>query len=84
MEAYVATFHTHLAALRSCRALQGAGDTGARMAPVPRVLSSSCGTCVLYLGEDPLVELMAADLEAVYRVEGKRYVLVHREEERVD
>ena len=47
MEAYVATFHTHLAALRSCRALQGAGDTGARMAPVPRVLSSSSGTSVL-------------------------------------
>ena len=77
MEQFVATFHTHLAALRSCRAVQKAGDAGARMAPVPRSLSSSCGTCLFYRGEDPLVPLLDRDLEAVYRTEGKGYVLVH-------
>lgn len=77
MEQYVATFHTHLAALRSCRALQKE-ETGARMAPVPRVLSSSCGTCVFYRGEDPLLPLLDRDLEAVYRQDGKEYTLIHQ------
>ena len=78
MEQYVATFHTHLAALRSCRAVQKAGDTGARMAPVPRRLSSSCGTCLFYQGEEPMVPLMDPDLEAVYRAEGAAYLLVYQ------
>lgn len=78
MEQYVATFHTHLAALRSCRAVQRAGDPGARMAPVPRRISSSCGTCLLYRGEDPLLPLLDRDLEAVYRQDGAEYTLVHQ------
>lgn len=77
MAQFVATFHTHLAALRSCRAVQRTGDPEARMAPVPRSLSSSCGTCLFYRGEDPLVSLMDRDLEAVYRTEEQGYVLVH-------
>lgn len=81
MERYVATFHTHLAALRSCRAVQRSGDAGARMAPVPRCLSSSCGTCLLYQGEEPLLPLLDRDLEAVYREEEKGYVLVHQNDE---
>ena len=48
---YVATFHTHLAALRTFRALEALG-VEARMAPVPRRLSSSCGTCVRFLGPE--------------------------------
>lgn len=67
MELYVATFHTHLAALRSCGALKRAGCAGARLAPVPRSLSSSCGACVTYEADSPLPECMDADLEAVYR-----------------
>ena len=38
MEQYVATFHTHLAALRSCNALKKAGIAEACLAPVPRRL----------------------------------------------
>lgn len=78
MEQYVATFHTHLAALRSCNALKKAGLDGARLAPVPRSLSSSCGTCAFYEGAEPMLECMDADLEAVYRREGTGYALVHR------
>ena len=52
MERYVATFHTHLAAMRTCAALKKDG-LEAKLAPVPRRLSSSCGTCVFYQGEDP-------------------------------
>ena len=74
-EQYVATFHTHLAALRSCN-----GITGARLAPVPRRLSSSCGTCALYEGEDPMLKCMDTDVEAVYRRTGDAFVLVHQGE----
>ena len=76
MERYVATFHTHLAALRSCRALERAG-LEVRMAPVPRQLSPSCGACALYQGEGPALECLDRDLEAVYRREGEAYVLLH-------
>ena len=78
MEQYVATFHTHLAALRSSRALQKVEGTGARMAPVPRVLSSSCGTCVFYQGEDPMLSLLDRDLEAVYRQGEAGFISVHQ------
>lgn len=81
METYIATFHTHLSALRSCGALKKAGCGGARLAPVPRALSSSCGTCVLYQGKDPLLPCMDADMEAVYRLIGKGYEEVYRSEE---
>jgi len=78
MEQYVATFHTHLAALRSCIALQKAGISGARLAPVPRRLSSSCGTCVFYGSTEPMLSCMDADVEAVYRREGEVFSLVHQ------
>ena len=42
-----------------------------RMMPVPRKLSSSCGTCVRYLAEDALLDAMDADVEGVYEVIGK-------------
>ena len=69
---FVATFYTHLAALRTAKALEAAG-AAAQLAPVPRSLSSSCGTCVLYEGEDPLLERMDADTEAVYCQAGTGY-----------
>ena len=65
MNDYLATFHTHLSALLSFEALQGRGVT-ARMMPVPRVLSSSCGTCVRYTAPDDCRALLDRDCEAVY------------------
>ena len=46
---------------------------GARagMMPVPRKLSSSCGTCVRYLSEDAHLTAMDEDVEAVYEKIGK-------------
>ena len=58
-----------------------AAGTAATLAPVPRVLSSSCGTCVFYEGEEPLLERMDADTEAVYRRDGDgNYVCLMRNE----
>ena len=65
MNRYVATFHTHVAALLTARSLEAAG-AAARMAPVPRKLSSSCGTCVFYQAESPCLPAMDGDVEAVY------------------
>ena len=73
MTEYLATFHTHLAALKSHRALTGAGLT-ARLAPVPRKISSSCGTCVVYTAEDPKEALLDADTEAIYRLDAESAV----------
>ena len=70
MKEYIATFHTHLSALMTSRALTGLG-VQARMMPVPRKLSSSCGTCVRYLAEDPNLSAMDEDVEAVYEKIGK-------------
>lgn len=65
MKEFIATFHTHLSALMTSRTLTGLG-INARMMPVPRKLSSSCGTCVRYLAEEPNLDAMDEDVEAVY------------------
>ncbi|MEG0597887.1 MAG: DUF3343 domain-containing protein [Oscillospiraceae bacterium] len=67
MEQYIATFHTHLAALRTDRALKQLG-VSSQMMPVPRRLSSSCGTCVAFQAETDQKSAMDTDLEALYRL----------------
>ena len=80
MNRYVATFHTHFAALVTHRTMIGAGVTST-LAPVPRALSSSCGTCVSYEAEEPCLQLLDADMEAVYSVLGEDdYSLIKRGE----
>ena len=77
MTRYIATFHTHLAALRSSRSLSGKG-IAAQMTPVPRKLSSSCGTCVRYEAETPELALLDRDTEAVYADDGGKYTLIQQ------
>ncbi|MEG1524139.1 MAG: DUF3343 domain-containing protein [Clostridia bacterium] len=62
MTNYIATFHTHLSAMRTQRALAADGVV-ARLAPVPRKLSASCGTCVRYSADDPHCSCLDADYE---------------------
>ncbi len=75
---YIATFHTHLSAMLSCQSLTES-DVTARMTPVPRKLSSSCGTCVRYESEAPHRDLLDHDLEALYLDEDSRYTLLTTE-----
>lgn len=49
---YIATFYSHFGAVKFKKKCEAAGMK-ARMMPVPRNLSSSCGTCVRYEGDDP-------------------------------
>lgn len=76
MKEYIATFHTHLSALLTSRALTALGIR-AQMMPVPRKLSSSCGTCVRYLAEDVNLSAMDEDVEAVYeKISKDEYILL--------
>lgn len=70
MKEFIATFHTHLSALLTSRTLTALG-VQARMMPVPRKLSSSCGTCVWYLSEEAQLSAMDEDVEAVYEKIGR-------------
>ena len=82
MNDYIATFHTHLAAIMAHRAL-GALNLSARMMPVPRALSSSCGTCVRYSADDANTQAMGEDCESVFIVHpGKKeeYELIYSQE----
>ena len=80
MKDYVATFHTHLSALLTSRNLNGIG-VNARMMPVFRKLSSSCGTCVVYSAEGPCLERMDEDVEGVYEITGdEQYTLLYQNE----
>ena len=53
----------------------------ARMMPVFRKLSSSCGTCVVYRADGPQLERMDEDVEGVYEITGaEEYRLLYQNE----
>ncbi len=79
-ETYVATFHTHLAAMMSARTLKRQGIVGILM-PVPRSLSSSCGTCVRYEAQLPCLEAMDTDVDGVYHSQDGGYTLVWKNQD---
>ena len=70
----IATFFSHYGAMRCKKMCEKNGIT-ARMMPVPRMLSSSCGTCVRMETEDPdslprteETEQLALELPEGYRI----------------
>lgn len=71
---YIATFFSHFGSIRFKKLCDGQGWS-AKLMPVPRDLSSSCGTCVRYEGEHQLptgevpdeVEQIVQVLERGYR-----------------
>ncbi len=67
----LATFHTHLGALRFQRTLTQLGYDAA-LAPVPRKLSASCGTCVRFTAAFDRA-WAGEDLDSVYAVEPQGY-----------
>lgn len=66
MKQYIATFFSHFGAIRFQRLCAQLGWP-AQLAPVPRSLSSSCGTCVLFqtaeLAKNDLGQLITPELE---------------------
>ena len=83
MKQYVATFFSHFGAIRFqklCTQLH----LRARLAPVPRSLSSSCGTCVLFQAADltakDVSQLITPELEQLV-LDEKGYTFVYTAEE---
>ena len=75
---YVATFYTQAAALLTNRTLKSRGIV-CKAGPVPRELSSSCGTCVQYAADSPMTDALDPDIESVYEITptGYRLLLHH-------
>lgn len=65
MTRYIVTFHSHFCAISFQRSFKKAG-ADVRLMPIPRSLSSSCGTCVQLLWEED----REAELEKYDGVEG--------------
>ena len=80
MNEYIATFHTHLSAMLTFQALKDAGCR-AKMQPVPRTLSSSCGTCVRFWAESDCRALLDRDAEALYAADDSAYRPLWQNEE---
>lgn len=64
---YLATFYTHYGAMRFIKYCEKAG-IDAKMAPVPRELSASCGVCVRFEADRAPEEAEHEDMERCYRV----------------
>ena len=77
---YIATFYSHFGAVRFMRLCRSQG-LPARMAPVPRDLSSSCGTCVFYQGDAPCPsETWPEEVEQAAQVLQDGYNIIYRAE----
>lgn len=71
----VVTFFTHHAAQMTHKMLVSSG-VDSKMSPVPRALSSSCGSCVFAQCDSINEELLDEDFEAVYSFDGKNYIKI--------
>ena len=81
---YIATFYSHFGAIR-CKKLCEAQGLSARAMPVPRNLSSSCGTCVRCQERWLRPEGEAAqDVEQVAAWDGTGYTTVYHIDETED
>lgn len=77
---YIATFYSHFGAIRFKKLCQQEG-VPVKVMPVPRALSSSCGTCAEYGGSDPCPGgEYPAEVEQVVEVTGEGYRPVYRAE----
>lgn len=83
MTEYIATFYSHYGAVcfkKNCEKL----GIGTKIMPVPRNLSSSCGTCVRFWMEQKLSEVsleLNEELEQIVQVDGGSYMEIYHSEE---
>ena len=81
MNEYIATFYSHFGAMRYKKLCDKSGCQ-AKLMPVPRTLSSSCGTCVGYFGNDSLIDEKYIDeLEQIVKVTNAGYEMVYINED---
>lgn len=63
MDSYTATFFSHFDALTFHNTLKAAGHAS-KLMPVPRKISASCGSCVVF---EDVVPFEKYEIEAVYK-----------------
>lgn len=81
MRNYIATFYAHFGAIRFDRLLRTAGCASS-VRPVPRDLSSSCGSCVVYSSEEPMpAGAVKEEIEQIVAVTATGYETVFTQEE---
>ena len=76
---YIATFFSHFGAMRCKKACDKTGIP-ARMMPVPRMLSSSCGTCVRMEAENPDLLPRTEETEQLALEQADGYVILWKAE----
>ena len=79
---YIATFFSHFGAMSFKKKCEKEGYPATIM-PVPRNLSSSCGTCVKFLLEEDIEQFVQSgifdeDVDTVYLVEDDSYTPVYQ------
>ena len=83
MKQYIATFFSHFGAIRFQHLCAERGYHS-QLSPVPRALSSSCGTCVLFqakeLAPEQIQQLITPELEQLV-LEENGYNMIYRAEE---
>lgn len=81
MRQYIATFFSHFGAVRFERLCSERGWQ-AQLRPVPRSLSSSCGTCVYFTADnlENMQELRTPELEQLVSAEAG-YTLLYKAED---
>lgn len=81
MTQYIATFFSHFGAVRFAHLCAELGWQ-AKVRPVPRALSSSCGSCVYFVAQDEseVQKIRTPELEQLVRAETGYPVLYKAEE----
>ncbi|MBQ6322489.1 MAG: DUF3343 domain-containing protein [Lachnospiraceae bacterium] len=77
---YIATFYSHFGAMR-CKKMCDETGIPARMMPVPRMLSSSCGTCVRMEAEDAGTLPRTEEMEQLAQEQAGCYLILWKAEE---
>lgn len=76
---YIATFYSHFGAIRYQKLCKSKGYTAVTM-PVPRNLSSSCGTCVKYEADEMLLDPTHDEIEQIVACTDSGYEQLFRAE----
>lgn len=77
---YIATVYSHFAAIKLKKILEN-NNILVKLAPVPRSLSSSCGTCVFYSENIDLnIELIKnIDIDSIFEIVNENeYKLIYK------
>jgi hypothetical protein len=76
---YIATFYSHFGAIRFKKEMPHIKNP--KLSPVPRTLSSSCGTCVRFEAETPpAVSELSEEVEQLARESANGYEIIYRAE----